>query len=117
MLAEPGPMSDDDSAALGPAPTVAAGSERGDEPRPRRRLRLPRRGGRLVLPIIVIAAIVLLAVVPFVASSFKKTPRNMVGLSYGGGPFESAHFQQIVMPGSKLVFNGFFDPLDLSPAA
>ena len=40
----------------------------------------------------------------------------MVGISYGGGPFEAAHFQRIVQPGSSLFFNGFFDPLYLYPA-
>ena len=40
----------------------------------------------------------------------------MVGISYGGGPFESAHFQRIVKPGSSLFFNGWFDPLYLYPA-
>ena len=40
----------------------------------------------------------------------------MVGISYGGGPFEAAHFQRIVKPGSSLFFNGWFDPLYLYPA-
>jgi len=66
--------------------------------------------------LIAFAVIVLLALVPLVASSLKKTPRNMVGISYGGGPLESAHYQRIVKPGSGLFFNGFFDPLYLYPA-
>jgi hypothetical protein len=57
-----------------------------------------------------------LALVPTVLSSLKKTPRNMVGISYGGGPLEAAHFQRIVMPGSRLFFNGLSDSLYLYPA-
>jgi regulator of protease activity HflC (stomatin/prohibitin superfamily) len=66
--------------------------------------------------VIALIVIVALALVPLVASTLKKTPRNMVGISYGGGPLESAHFQRIVKPGSGLFFNGFFDPLYLYPA-
>jgi regulator of protease activity HflC (stomatin/prohibitin superfamily) len=40
----------------------------------------------------------------------------MVGISYGGGPVEAAHFQKVVEPGSGLFFNGVFDPLYLYPA-
>src|SRR5687768_13975878 len=61
-------------------------------------------------------ALVLLALVPVVASAFKKTPRDRIGISYGGGPFEATHFQRIVQPGSGLSFNGFFDALYLYPA-
>ena len=61
-------------------------------------------------------ALVLLALVPIFASGLKKTPRDRIGISYGGGPFEATHFQRIVQPGSGLFFNGFFDPLYLYPA-
>ena len=64
----------------------------------------------------VVIALVLLAVVPTFLSGLKKTPRNMIGISYGGGPFEAAHFQRVVKPGSALFFNGFFDPLYLYPS-
>ena len=47
---------------------------------------------------------------------FTKTSRNMIGISYGGGPFESAHFQRIVQPGSSLFFNGFYDNFYRYPA-
>jgi hypothetical protein len=57
-----------------------------------------------------------LALLPSVLSSLKKTPRNMVGISYGGGPVEAADFQRIVQPGSGLFFNGLFDPLYLYPS-
>ena len=53
---------------------------------------------------------------PGFVSGLKKTPKNRIGISYGGGPFESAHFQRIVQPGSSLFFNGFFDPLYLYPS-
>jgi regulator of protease activity HflC (stomatin/prohibitin superfamily) len=102
---------------LGAAPTLPAsaqsrGEERGGS-RARRLSSLRRPSRKMVLAIIVIVA---LALVPLVASTLKKTPRNMVGISYGGGPFEAAHFQRIVKPGSGLFFNGFFDPLYLYPA-
>ena len=64
----------------------------------------------------ILLVVVALAFVPLFLSTLKKTPRNMVGISYGGGPFEAAHFQKIVKPGSGLFFNGFFDPLYLYPA-
>jgi regulator of protease activity HflC (stomatin/prohibitin superfamily) len=74
-------------------------------------LRRPSR--KVALGIAVIVALALVAILP---NPLKKTPRNMVGISYGGGPFESAHFQRIVKPGSSLFFNGWFDPLYLYPA-
>jgi hypothetical protein len=118
MTDDPRPISDDDDIdALGAAPTVPAGGRGnggnaggGGAPRTKRGRR------RRWLPAIVIIAIVLLALTPTVAASFKKTPRNMVGISYGGGPFESARFQRIVQPGSGLFFNGIFDPLYLYPS-
>ena len=74
-------------------------------------LRRPSR--KMAICLAVIVALALVAILP---RPLKKTPRNMVGISYGGGPFESAHFQRIVQPGSSLFFNGFFDPLYLYPA-
>jgi hypothetical protein len=64
----------------------------------------------------VVAVILLLAFGPAFVSGLKKTPKNMIGISYGGGPFESAHFQRIVQPGSALFFNGWYDPLYLYPS-
>jgi len=76
--------------------------------------RPPRLGvGQQVLA--VVTALLVLALAPAFVSGLKKTPRNMIGISYGGGPFESAHFQGIVKPGSALFFNGWFDPLYLYP--
>ncbi len=60
--------------------------------------------------------VVALLFAPGFVSGLKKTPKNRIGISYGGGPFESAHFQRIVQPGSSLFFNGFFDPLYLYPS-
>jgi regulator of protease activity HflC (stomatin/prohibitin superfamily) len=103
---------------LGAAPTVPASepTKRADSGKSRTGFIPPslRSPSRKLL--IGIAVIVILALIPLFASTLKKTPRNMVGISYGGGPFESAHFQRIVMPGSALFFNGFFDPLYLYPA-
>ncbi len=63
-----------------------------------------------------VIVILLLAFGPAFVSGLKKTPRNMIGISYGGGPFEGAHFQRVVKPGSALFFNGWFDPLYLYPS-
>jgi regulator of protease activity HflC (stomatin/prohibitin superfamily) len=101
---------------LGAAPTLPAPekSRKAQGKSPGGRMASLRRPSRkMVIALIVIVA---LALVPLVASTLKKTPRNMVGISYGGGPLESAHFQRIVKPGSGLFFNGFFDPLYLYPA-
>lgn len=67
---------------------------------------------------LIAAAVVVLLLVfgPAFVSGLKKTPRNMIGISYGGGPFEGAHFQRVVKPGSALFFNGWFDPLYLYPS-
>lgn len=64
--------------------------------------------GYLTIAIVIIGGLAL-----FMA--FNKTPQSHVGLSYGGGPFEGEHFQQIVDPGHGLFFNGWFDKLYLYP--
>jgi hypothetical protein len=51
----------------------------------------------------------------FVAWPFRQTPRDKIGLSYGGGVVEGAHFQKTVAPGHGLFFNGFGDKLYLYP--
>ena len=79
----------------------------------KRRFPRPRAGLGLLLGLL---AVVLLALVPVLGSTLEKTPRDKVGISYGGGPFEGAHFQKIVQPGSSLFFNGIFDDLYLYPA-
>jgi regulator of protease activity HflC (stomatin/prohibitin superfamily) len=60
--------------------------------------------------------LIALALAPSFFSGLKKTPRDRVGISYGGGPFEGVHFQRIVQPGSNLFFNGLFDNLYLYPS-
>jgi hypothetical protein len=106
---------------LGAAATLAVSRQtRRERRRPRKEgdgtgRRLPRPGvGNGALAVVV--GLLLLAFAPAFASGLKKTPRNMIGISYGGGPFEAAHFQRIVKPGSSLFFNGWFDPLYLYPA-
>jgi hypothetical protein len=66
--------------------------------------------------VLIVVVLVLLAFTPAFIGGLKKTPRNRIGISYGGGPFEATHFQRIVQPGSGLFFNGFYDPLYLYPS-
>jgi regulator of protease activity HflC (stomatin/prohibitin superfamily) len=58
---------------------------------------------------------VALVLVSTLLGSVKKTPRDQIGISYGGGPVEGQHFQRIVQPGSNLFVNGFADKLFLYP--
>ncbi|MGH6996853.1 MAG: SPFH domain-containing protein [Phenylobacterium sp.] len=60
------------------------------------------------------AAVVLIFFAPL-AQSVAKTPRDKIGISYGGGLFEGAQFQRVVPPGSGLFFNGVGDHLYLYP--
>lgn len=76
----------------------------------------PRLLGSRVLVVAVVALAVVLAGIPALGTALKKTPRDKVGISYGGGPIEGSHYQRIVQPGSALFFNGLFDPLYLYPA-
>jgi len=110
---------DDEEDPLGAAATVpvdrdqrrrGGGRDTGGPSRPRRSW--PARSAALI----VVGVLVLLALLPVFASSFKKTPRDRVGISYGGGVFEGTHFQRVVSPGSSLFFNGFADKLFLYPA-
>jgi regulator of protease activity HflC (stomatin/prohibitin superfamily) len=87
--------------------------------------RTPRQGQGRWLPkgprspwwlVLIPVALVALALAPSFFSGLKKTPRDRVGISYGGGPFEGGHFQRIVQPGSNLFFNGLFDSLYLYPS-
>jgi regulator of protease activity HflC (stomatin/prohibitin superfamily) len=80
------------------------------------RTRSSRRRLPLVGILVVGALTVVLALSPGIAGSFEKTPRDKVGVSYGGGPVEGSHFQRIVQPGHSLFFNGLFDDLYLYPA-
>ena len=107
--------------SLGAAPTrMVGGTGKSQSARVRKKLRRQGSGsgGRSTIRniAIVIVLVIGLAFVPAVFSSLKKTPSNMVGISYGGGPLEAARFQRIVQPSSPLFFNGLFDPLYLYPA-
>jgi hypothetical protein len=109
---EPGPDELGAPAPLGAPEPVTAGRApraRGGGWRPR----APRSWWWLIaVPVVLIA----LALAPSFFSGLKKTPRDRVGISYGGGPFEGVHFQRIVQPGSNLFFNGLFDNLYLYPS-
>jgi regulator of protease activity HflC (stomatin/prohibitin superfamily) len=100
-----------------PEPLTATGTVATNRTAPRRgggwQSRGPRSARWLVL---VPVALVALALVPTFISGLEKTPRDRVGISYGGGPFEGVHFQRILQPGSNLFFNGFFDSLYLYPS-
>ena len=102
--ARPAPLGAPEPVAAGRAPRTGGGGWRPRAPRSWRWL--------LVVPVVLIA----LALAPTFVSGLKKTPRDRVGISYGGGPFEGVHFQRIVQPGSNLFFNGFFDDLYLYPS-
>jgi regulator of protease activity HflC (stomatin/prohibitin superfamily) len=110
---------DDDAepAPLGAAASLPAGPEthtkrKSDDDGGGKRRRFPFR----LSVFLIIIAVVLLAFVPAFASGLKKTPRDRVGISYGGGPIEGSHFQRIIQPGHGLFFNGFLDPLYLYPS-
>ena len=53
--------------------------------------------------------------IALIGGTVKKTPRDKIGISYGGGPIEGQHFQQVVEPGHGLFINGFADKLYLYP--
>lgn len=107
-------------AGLGAAPTLSKAESEGRAAGPGAKARTVRprrfRPGAGLGTVLVLALVVVFALVPLVGSALKKTPRDRVGISYGGGPIEGAHFQKIVEPGSSLFFNGLFDPLYLYPA-
>jgi regulator of protease activity HflC (stomatin/prohibitin superfamily) len=63
----------------------------------------------------VVVGIVALVLVSTLLGSVRKTPRDKIGISYGGGPIEGQHFQRVVQPGSNLFVNGFADKLYLYP--
>ena len=113
---------EDDEPRLGTSPTISKADVSAKAPR--RKARTGGSGGsgarRRSRPILGISLIVLVAVVfaglPLLKSAFARTPKDRIGISYGGGPIEGVHFQKIVEPGHGLFFNGFFDSLYLYPA-
>jgi regulator of protease activity HflC (stomatin/prohibitin superfamily) len=66
----------------------------------------------VAVPVILVA----LALAPTFLLGLKKTPRDRIGISYGGGAIEGTHYQRVVQPGSNLFFNGFSDALYLYPS-
>jgi hypothetical protein len=102
VLGAPAPLGGAESEAY--APRTSRGGWRPSKPRSWRWV--------LLVPVLLVG----LALAPTFASGLEKTPRDRVGISYGGGPFEGARFQRIVEPGSNLFFNGFFDDLYLYPS-
>ena len=90
-------------------------SETADEGRRRRVPELPQ-GRHIVRGVVIgVAAVLGLILLTTLLGSVKKTPREKIGISYGGGPIEGQHFQRIVQPGSNLFVNGFADHLYLYP--
>jgi regulator of protease activity HflC (stomatin/prohibitin superfamily) len=103
-LGEPAPLGAPEPVVVGRAPRTGGAGWRP---------KAPTSGWwLLVVPVVLVG----LALAPTFFSGLKKTPRDRVGISYGGGPFEGVHFQRIVQPGSNLFFNGFFDRLYLYPS-
>lgn len=78
-------------------------------------MRPPNRGQVIRIGTWIVAAIVGVTLISTLAGSVRKTPRDQIGISYGGGPIEGQHFQRIVQPGSNLFVNGFADKLFLYP--
>jgi regulator of protease activity HflC (stomatin/prohibitin superfamily) len=60
-------------------------------------------------------AVGVILVLAWVLLSFDKTPADKIGIRYGGGPIEGAHFEGIVDPGHSLYLNGFMDRQYLYP--
>ena len=85
------PLPDDD-APLGASATLPL---KGSDTAPRA-TRPPRKKvgfGRLVaLSLLVVAAMAVVALLPVIRGAFQKTPKDRIGLSYGGGPIEGSHF-------------------------
>lgn len=73
---------------------------------------MTRRGLTIgLVAVLVVGFLVLLAA----AWPFRSTPADKVGVSYGGGLMEGAHYQKLVNPGHGMFFNGWGDRLYLYP--
>lgn len=59
----------------------------------------------------VIVAVAVLFLIGLYFFATDKVPRDKIGLSYGGGMFEGAHFQKLVPGGTGLFINGWGDRL------
>ena len=71
------------------------------------------RGYASAIAVVVVAVVILAVSGMFMATS--KTDQSVIGLSYGGGPFEGRKFQQVLNPGTGMTFTGWFDPLYTYP--
>lgn len=58
---------------------------------------------------------VIMMITILVSWPFAQTPKDKIGLSYGGGIVEGPHFQGIHQPGESTFFNGFADKLYTYP--
>lgn len=68
--------------------------------------------GRIILDVVgVVAAVLVVFGLGLYFFATDKVPRDKIGLSYGGGIFEGAHFQKIVPGGTGLFINGWGDRL------
>lgn len=74
------------------------------------------RLGPVRMAALVVVLVVALAMVPALSNALVKTPRDRVGITYGGGPFEAVQFQEVIPPGSGLTINGLFDSMYLYPS-
>ena len=82
---------------------------------PMRNMGPPNRHQVIRIGAWIVGAIVVISLLSTLFGSVRKTPRDQIGISYGGGPIEGQHFQRIVNPGSSLFINGFADKLFLYP--
>lgn len=73
------------------------------------------RFGRVIAAILAVIVGLAFVIAAMVAWPFQQTPRDKIGLSYGGGIIEGAHFQGIHQPGQGTFFNGWGDKLYLYP--
>ena len=112
-------MNDEDS-ALGTAATLSKAEAAGRDPKRGKespaRTRKTRRSKPVIGVVAIVVAAFLLAGLPLLRGAFQRTPKDRIGISYGGVPIEAIHFQKVVPPGHGLFFNGFFDSLYLYPS-
>lgn len=73
------------------------------------------RLGKVIVSVVAAIVGVFLLFSMLFAWPFKKVPNGQVGLSYGGGMFESQHFQAEKYGPTSIFFNGFADHLYLYP--
>ena len=72
-------------------------------------IKVPAPSKKFVYKISALVLIVLLVIIALAGAPLKKVPADKIALSYGGGLFEGAQYQDTIEPGSSLKFNGFYD--------